>query len=512
MSRSPAGASHPGGVPRAARLRRVAHDSCREGRGTPPTTDRLAGTRASKLLAGSADQLRCVRAPPRIYRATSARCANAAAGSPDRPDNALTRRALTRRGARRRHHAFRRGASPPAGNERNDRHHHGRSEETSLPMSSLQEHLDRHDRADPKLAFRRHCPVCRGERVLGQLQSTSLVSPRACAAVTALALVTSTAVPGTVLADGQGVAVPPPPSPPPPPANVQAAGGGAAPADADTSSMDGPAGGEHDNDAPARREGRPRDSAPASTPSAAGGTEVGDDVAGSVGLSPTSHVATGGGAAADDSPSASADRVSTASGSGEGATDSAPPGNSGDAVAPAPAATPAPAPAASAPTPAAAQVTTGPAATAARSRATPRPAGRPSTEHPHAAAAPVRPDASSPASSASGAEPRQGRAPDRRAASSGGAAPDRASSAAKPERAAAHASSSGSHRHVEIRTPSTYRVQPGDSLWRIAARHLGPDATTAKTAREVNRLWELNQQRIGTGNPDLIFPGQTLTM
>jgi nucleoid-associated protein YgaU len=55
-------------------------------------------------------------------------------------------------------------------------------------------------------------------------------------------------------------------------------------------------------------------------------------------------------------------------------------------------------------------------------------------------------------------------------------------------------------------------VQPGDSLWRIAARHLGADATTAQTAREVNRLWELNQQRIGTGNPDLIFPGQTLRM
>src|SRR3954454_24213581 len=124
-------------------------------------------------------------------------------------------------------------------------------------MSSLQEHLDRHDRADPKLAFRRDCPVCRGERVLGQLPSASLVSPRACAAVTALALVTSTAVPGTVLADGQGVAVPPPPSPPPP-ANVQAAGGGAAPADADTSSMDGPAGGGQGQDAAPRRRGRAR--------------------------------------------------------------------------------------------------------------------------------------------------------------------------------------------------------------------------------------------------------------
>jgi nucleoid-associated protein YgaU len=55
-------------------------------------------------------------------------------------------------------------------------------------------------------------------------------------------------------------------------------------------------------------------------------------------------------------------------------------------------------------------------------------------------------------------------------------------------------------------------VQPGDSLWRIAARHLGDHPTATETAREVNRLWELNQQRIGTGNPDLIFPGQTLRM
>jgi nucleoid-associated protein YgaU len=55
-------------------------------------------------------------------------------------------------------------------------------------------------------------------------------------------------------------------------------------------------------------------------------------------------------------------------------------------------------------------------------------------------------------------------------------------------------------------------VQPGDSLWRIAGRHLGADATDLETAQEVSRLWKLNEQRIGTGNPDLIFPGQTLRM
>ena len=64
----------------------------------------------------------------------------------------------------------------------------------------------------------------------------------------------------------------------------------------------------------------------------------------------------------------------------------------------------------------------------------------------------------------------------------------------------------------EAEQPAIYRVRPGDSLWRIAGRHLGPDATVTATAQEVTRLWELNRQRIGTGNPDLIFPGQTLRM
>src|SRR3954453_17221050 len=118
-------------------------------------------------------------------------------------------------------------------------------------MSSLQEHLDRHDSAAARIAFRRDCPVCRAERLLGQLPPASLVSPRACAAVTALALVTSSAVPGPALADGQGVAVPAPPSPPPPPANVTAAAGGAAPAVSGNDSAS-PAPSDHSEDTPAQ--------------------------------------------------------------------------------------------------------------------------------------------------------------------------------------------------------------------------------------------------------------------
>jgi nucleoid-associated protein YgaU len=50
----------------------------------------------------------------------------------------------------------------------------------------------------------------------------------------------------------------------------------------------------------------------------------------------------------------------------------------------------------------------------------------------------------------------------------------------------------------------TYVVRSGDSLWSIATRLLGPRASAAEIADEVNRLWKLNRDRIGTGDPDLL--------
>lgn len=55
-------------------------------------------------------------------------------------------------------------------------------------------------------------------------------------------------------------------------------------------------------------------------------------------------------------------------------------------------------------------------------------------------------------------------------------------------------------------------VRPGESLWSIAADLLGDRATVARVAREVNRLWELNDERIRTGDPDLLYAGTRLVV
>ena len=57
-----------------------------------------------------------------------------------------------------------------------------------------------------------------------------------------------------------------------------------------------------------------------------------------------------------------------------------------------------------------------------------------------------------------------------------------------------------------------YAVQPSDSLWSIAKRLLGPNASPARVAREVNRLWSLNRDRIATGDPDLLMVGTRLEL
>jgi hypothetical protein len=53
-------------------------------------------------------------------------------------------------------------------------------------------------------------------------------------------------------------------------------------------------------------------------------------------------------------------------------------------------------------------------------------------------------------------------------------------------------------------------VRRGDTLWAIAARHLGPGATAAEVAEAWPRWHEANRDVIGT-DPDRLLPGQVLT-
>ncbi len=73
-------------------------------------------------------------------------------------------------------------------------------------------------------------------------------------------------------------------------------------------------------------------------------------------------------------------------------------------------------------------------------------------------------------------------------------------------------SSAGSNRQAAHRGDRSHVVRPGESLWSIASDLLGEDASTARIAREVNRLWELNRSRIATGDPDLLTIGTKLVL
>ncbi|PZS37068.1 MAG: hypothetical protein DLM58_00210 [Pseudonocardiales bacterium] len=57
--------------------------------------------------------------------------------------------------------------------------------------------------------------------------------------------------------------------------------------------------------------------------------------------------------------------------------------------------------------------------------------------------------------------------------------------------------------------PRTVVVRPGDSLWAIAAAHLGPGVAPGRTAAAWPRWYSANRAVIGA-DPDLIRPGQQL--
>lgn len=59
---------------------------------------------------------------------------------------------------------------------------------------------------------------------------------------------------------------------------------------------------------------------------------------------------------------------------------------------------------------------------------------------------------------------------------------------------------------------SSVMVRSGDSLWAIARREVGDGASDREVEARLVAIWNLNARRIGTGDPNLIFPGTRLRL
>lgn len=81
-------------------------------------------------------------------------------------------------------------------------------------------------------------------------------------------------------------------------------------------------------------------------------------------------------------------------------------------------------------------------------------------------------------------------------------------SAEAPQPAATPPADHGRH----LGGKDSYVVRSGDCLWHIAAALLPAGASDAEIAGEVARLWALNEDSIGTGDPSLIYAGTTLRL
>lgn len=67
---------------------------------------------------------------------------------------------------------------------------------------------------------------------------------------------------------------------------------------------------------------------------------------------------------------------------------------------------------------------------------------------------------------------------------------------------------------ADVALAAGYVVEPGDSLWAIACRHLearGDNPTNASIDRLWRAIWASNRAAIGD-DPDLIFPGTRLSI
>lgn len=69
---------------------------------------------------------------------------------------------------------------------------------------------------------------------------------------------------------------------------------------------------------------------------------------------------------------------------------------------------------------------------------------------------------------------------------------------------------------VTVTTASTYTVLAGDNLWAISDQHLQSILPTTPTTAEVMTYWrrmvETNRASLRSGDPNLIFPGEIVTI
>ena len=71
-------------------------------------------------------------------------------------------------------------------------------------------------------------------------------------------------------------------------------------------------------------------------------------------------------------------------------------------------------------------------------------------------------------------------------------------------------------RRLPDEAPPTYTVRPGDNMWTITASYLAAELGEPASNARISEVWritmDLNRDSIRSGNVDLIFPGEQLTL
>ena len=333
-------------------------------------------------------------------------------------------------------------------------------------MPALSKHLrDRQTHA--RLAFHPDCPICRDERLLGSIPSPAVVSQRAGAAMAAAVLAVTTVGPAAAFAGEPD----------------QRSEGTTEPSQEASDDGTRPAAGDHAHDAGFD----PGDGAASRPPDA----QQDDD-----------NAPPDGAAADADPPPASAQDAQDGRDQPSAPEEptAQPPAQPPPAEAPAADQAPPAPPSQGQPSPAARDSAT---PRAPRARATRRPRSQTRTAQvPRGASAQPATAAQAPRSAAAQAHTAA------QMPLSASAQPDGAAEAVAP----APAPTTPSPAENASPDDRTHTVQAGESLWSIASDILDPRASPLQIAREVHRLWELNKDRIATGDPDLLMTGTRLRL